>query len=76
MAENAEDRNFGKEDEVRVFPMDKVELITIGGAPFGRVTFKSGGVGRLPYSRSQSTGDEGFAKAVACFDLVSHWSRN
>ena len=31
MAEKAEDRNFDKADEVRVFPKGKVELITIGG---------------------------------------------
>ena len=42
MAEKAEDRNFGKADEVRVFPKGKVELISIGGATIGRATLEPG----------------------------------
>jgi len=42
MARNAEDKNFSKADEVRVFPKGKVELITIGGATIGRATLEPG----------------------------------
>ncbi|HEX2695803.1 MAG TPA: cupin domain-containing protein [Acidobacteriota bacterium] len=42
MAEKAEDKNFGKADEVRVFPKGKLELITIGGATIGRTTLEPG----------------------------------
>jgi hypothetical protein len=42
MPEKAEDRNFGKADEVRVFPKGKVELITIGGATVARATLEPG----------------------------------
>jgi len=42
MKGKAEDRNFGKADEVRVFPKGKLELITIGGATIGRATLEPG----------------------------------
>jgi len=42
MAGKAEDRNFGKADEVRVFPKGKLELMTIGGATIGRATLEPG----------------------------------
>jgi hypothetical protein len=42
MARNAEEKNFSKADEVRVFPKGKVELITIGGATIGRATLEPG----------------------------------
>ena len=42
MAEKAEDRNFDKPDEVRVFPKGKVELLKIGGATIGRAVFEPG----------------------------------
>ena len=42
MTEKAEDRNFGKADEVRVFPKGKLELLTIGGATIGRATLEPG----------------------------------
>ena len=42
MAGKAEDKNFGKADEVRVFPKGKLELITIGGATIGRATLEPG----------------------------------
>jgi hypothetical protein len=42
MAGIAEDRNFGKADEVRVFPKGKLELLTIGGATIGRATLEPG----------------------------------
>jgi mannose-6-phosphate isomerase-like protein (cupin superfamily) len=42
MKGKAEDRNFGKADEVRVFPKGKLELLTIGGATIGRATLEPG----------------------------------
>lgn len=42
MGNKAEDRDFSKADEVRVFPKGKVELITIGGATIGRATLEPG----------------------------------
>src|SRR5512141_1720420 len=42
MAGKAEDRNFGKADEVRVFPKGKLELLTIGGAVIGRAILEPG----------------------------------
>ena len=42
MTAKAEDRNFGKADEVRVFPKGKLELLTIGGATIGRATLEPG----------------------------------
>ena len=42
MTGKAEDRNFGKADEVRVFPKGKLELLTIGGATIGRATLEPG----------------------------------
>lgn len=35
-------KTFNKPDEVREFPLGKVELITIGGATIGRATFQPG----------------------------------
>ena len=40
--EMAELKSFGKPDEVREFPLGKVELINIGGATIGRATFQPG----------------------------------
>jgi hypothetical protein len=40
--EKAELKSFGKPDEVREFPLGKVELINIGGAMIGRATFQPG----------------------------------
>ena len=42
MTGKAEDRNFGKADEVRVFPKGKLELLTIGGATIGRAILEPG----------------------------------
>jgi len=42
MTGKAEERNFGKADEVRVFPKGKLELLTIGGATIGRATLEPG----------------------------------
>ena len=38
----AELKSFGKPDEVRTFPMGKVELVKIGGAMVGKATFEPG----------------------------------
>ena len=38
----AELKNFGKADEVREFPLGRVELINIGGATIGRAVFDPG----------------------------------
>ena len=38
----AERKNFGKPDEVRVFPKGRVELVKIGGAVVGRAIFEPG----------------------------------
>ena len=38
----AEVKAFNKPDEVREFPLGKVELINIGGATIGRATFQPG----------------------------------
>jgi mannose-6-phosphate isomerase-like protein (cupin superfamily) len=35
-------KSFGKPDEVRSFPLGKVELITIGGSTIGRAIFEPG----------------------------------
>jgi hypothetical protein len=35
-------KSFGKPDEVREFPLGKVELVNIGGATIGRATFQPG----------------------------------
>ena len=35
-------KSFGKPDEIREFPLGKVELIKIGGATVGRATFQQG----------------------------------
>lgn len=35
-------KSFDKPDEVRTFPLGKVELVTIGGASIGRATFEPG----------------------------------
>ena len=40
--EMAELKSFGKPDEVREFPLGKVEIINIGGATIGRATFQPG----------------------------------
>src|SRR3972149_237459 len=42
MPGKAEEKSFGKADEVRVFPKGKVELVTIGGATIGRATLEPG----------------------------------
>jgi hypothetical protein len=42
MAGKPEEKNFGKADEVRVFPKGKLELITIGGATIGRAILEPG----------------------------------
>jgi len=42
MTGKAEDRNFSKADEVRVFPKGKLELLTIGGATIGRAILEPG----------------------------------
>jgi hypothetical protein len=42
MADEAEDRNFSKADEMREFPKGKLELLTIGGATIGRATLEPG----------------------------------
>lgn len=41
-ADKAERKSFDKPDEVREFPLGKVELINIGGATIGRATFQPG----------------------------------
>lgn len=38
----AEVKNFEKPDEVRNFPLGKLELINIGGSTIGRATFQAG----------------------------------
>jgi mannose-6-phosphate isomerase-like protein (cupin superfamily) len=35
-------KSFGKPDEVREFPLGKVELVTIGGTSVGRATLRPG----------------------------------
>ena len=43
MATNkAESKSFAQPDEVRSFPLGKVELVRIGGATVGRATFQPG----------------------------------
>ena len=41
-SKKAEKQNFSKPDEVREFPLGRVELIKIGGATVGRAIFKPG----------------------------------
>jgi hypothetical protein len=41
-AEKAELKHFDKPDEVREFPLGKIELVTIGNATIGRATFQPG----------------------------------
>ncbi|HKH60786.1 MAG TPA: cupin domain-containing protein [Flavitalea sp.] len=41
-AEKATLRSFGKPDEVREFPLGKLELVKINGAMIGRATFQPG----------------------------------
>ena len=38
----AEAKNFGMADEVRTFPLGRVDLLTIGGATVGRAVFEPG----------------------------------
>ena len=38
----AEVKNFAQPDEVRTFPLGKLELVTVGGATIGRATFEPG----------------------------------
>lgn len=38
----AELKSFKKPDEIREFPLGRLELVTIGGATVGRVTLKPG----------------------------------
>ena len=40
--ENAERKDFRKPDEVRQFPMGRLELISVGGAMVGRAVFEPG----------------------------------
>lgn len=40
--DKAEQKSFGKPDEVREFPLGKLELVKIGGATIGRATFQPG----------------------------------
>jgi hypothetical protein len=40
--DKAELKSFSKPDEVREFPLGKVELINVGGAMIGRATFQPG----------------------------------
>lgn len=40
--ERAERKNFGKPDEVREFPMGRVEILKVGGAIVGRAIFQPG----------------------------------
>jgi hypothetical protein len=40
--DKAELKSFGKPDEVREFPLGKLELITVGGATIGRATLQPG----------------------------------
>ena len=40
--EKAELKSFGKPDEVREFPNDRLELLKIGGATIGRAIFEPG----------------------------------
>ena len=42
VSELAELKSFGKPDEVREFPLGRVELIRIGGATIGRAIFEPG----------------------------------
>jgi hypothetical protein len=42
MARETEKKDFGKADEVRVFPKGTLELITIGGATIGRAILEPG----------------------------------
>lgn len=41
-ADKAEQKSFGKPDEVREFPKGKVELVKLGNAIIGRATFQPG----------------------------------
>lgn len=41
-SDKAEQKSFDKPDEVREFPLGKLELIKIGGATIGRATFQPG----------------------------------
>ena len=41
-AEKASLKSFGKPDEVREFPLGKLELVKINGAMIGRATFQPG----------------------------------
>ena len=38
----AEVKSFAKPDEVREFPLGRLELVTVGGSTVGRVTLKPG----------------------------------
>ena len=38
----AEVKSFEKPDEIRLFPLGKLELVTVGGATVGRATFEPG----------------------------------
>ena len=42
LLDRAEHLSFNKPDEVREFPLGKVELVKIGGAVIGRATFEPG----------------------------------
>lgn len=42
LSDKAELKSFGKPDEVREFPLGKLELITVGGATIGRATLQPG----------------------------------
>jgi len=40
--DKAEQKSFNKADEVREFPLGRVELVRVGGALIGRATFQPG----------------------------------
>ena len=42
LVDKAELKGFDKPDEVREFPLGKVELVKIGGGMIGRATFQPG----------------------------------
>lgn len=41
-SKKAEQKSFGKPDEVRTFPKGKLELVKVGGAVIGRITLEPG----------------------------------
>jgi hypothetical protein len=41
--QKTEHKSFASPEEVRNFPNDKAEILTVGGAEVGRLVFKPGG---------------------------------